>query len=88
MDDKLLLVKAATLLHRESLMDDKSNGSTELVRTVLEGIKLPELSIGVNSERQIIDGLKKTVLEMCENPPDHVYEKSDLFTSHFISAPF
>ena len=78
MDDKLLLVKAATLLYRESLMDEKSNGSTELVRTVLEGIKLPELSIGVNSERQIIDGLKKTVLEMCENTPDHVYEKTDL----------
>lgn len=78
MDNKLLLAKCATLLYRESLIPNRSENSAELVRTVLEGVKLPEISIGVNKERETLIALKKTVLEMCENPLDHEYEKMDI----------
>lgn len=81
MDSKLLLVKAITLLYRESLLDSKNDNSSDLVRTVLENVKAPELTIGANREREIVVGLKKTALEMCENPVDHLYERSDLLST-------
>lgn len=78
MDNKLLLVKACTLLYRESLLTNRSTGSNDLVRTVLESVKGSEVVIGVNNEREILVALKKTILEMCENPPDHIYEHTEL----------
>ena len=78
MDNKLLLAKCVTLLYRESLLTTRTENSGDLVRTVLEGIKLPEVSIGMNKEREILTALKTTVLEMCENPINHDYDKSDV----------
>jgi hypothetical protein len=78
MDNKLLLVKAITLLYRESLLLTKNTNSSDLVRTVLENIKLPELNISLNRERDILYSLKQTALEMSENPPDHEYDKDEL----------
>lgn len=78
MDTKLLLVKSATLLYRESLIQGKTDNSSELVRTVIESIKLTDVNIGVNHDRDILAALKQTALEMCANPQDHIYEKEDL----------
>lgn len=78
MDSKLLLAKAIMLLYRESLITDKNENSADLVRTTLESIKAPEVIVGFNADREIIVSLKKTVLEMCENPLDHEYVKEDL----------
>lgn len=78
MDHRLVLVKAITLLYRESTWDSKDSNSSDLVRTALAGIKLPEVSLSVSSERQIIMALRDTVQYMCDNPVDHVYEREDL----------
>ena len=78
MDSKLLLIKAATVLYRESLIPDKTENSADLVRTVLESVKVPEVIVGLNVDREVISGLKKTVLEMCESPLDQDYIKEDL----------
>lgn len=78
MDNKLLLVKAITLLYRESLLPTKNQNSSDLVRTVLENIKLPELNISLNRERDILYALKQTAMEMSENSPEHEYDKSEL----------
>ena len=78
MDNKLLLSKAITLLYRESLVSDKQENSADLIRTALEGIKVPDVVIGLNSEREIITRLKRSVLEMCENPLEHEYTREDL----------
>ena len=78
MDHKLLLTKALTLLYRESLVQDKQENSADLVRTALEGVKVPDVVIGLNTEREIINALKKTVAEMCTNPVDYEYVKEDL----------
>lgn len=77
-DNKLLLVKSITLLYRESLLSIKESNSADLVRTVLEQIKLPDVAITINNERDLLSGLRDTALYMCSNPIDTVYEKDDL----------
>ncbi len=78
MDNKLLLTKAITLLYRESLIADKSENSNDVIRTALENVKVADVVIGLNTEREVINSLKKTVQEMCSNPNDHEYVKEDL----------
>lgn len=77
-NDKLLLVKAITLLYRESLLPEKESNSADLVRTVLEGIKLPEHSLTVSHERECLAGLKDTALWLCATIADTDYDKEDL----------
>lgn len=78
MDNRLLLVKCITLLYRESMITDRESNSGDLVRTVLEGIKLPELSLSMNSERECLMALRDTTLYMCANPVSTTYEKDEL----------
>ena len=77
-DNRLLLVKCITLLYREGMIADKTENSADLVRTVLESIKLPELSITLNHEKEYLGALKDTALYMCGNEVNVVYEKEDL----------
>jgi len=81
MNDKLLLTKSIALLYRESLCDDITENSSELVRTVLENIKTTDIEVGLSDEKEIIDALKLTVLSMCNNPLDHTYLKDDLLST-------
>lgn len=78
MDNRLLLVKSATLLYRESLLPGRTENSADLVRSVLENVKIADISVTLNKERDIQIALKSTVLEMCENEVSHEYEKQDL----------
>lgn len=78
MDNKLLLAKSLTLLYRESMIAEKTENSSDLVRTVIEGIRKPEVDLGINPEFQVIENLKQTLLEMCENPKDFEYEQTEL----------
>jgi hypothetical protein len=77
-DSRLVLVKCITLLYRESMIVDKTDNSADMVRTVLEGIKLPELSLTLNHEKEHLMALKDTALYMCGNPLDTVYEKDEI----------
>lgn len=78
MDNKVLLAKSITLLYRESLLPERTENSIELVRTVLSDVKVTEMSIGVNTDKEIITSLKDHILEMCGQPQDHVYNVDDL----------
>lgn len=78
MDDRLVLVKCITLLYRESLITEKTDNSSDLVRTILEEIKLPEYNLSINHDRDLLSSLKDTALYMCSNPIDYVYEKEEL----------
>lgn len=78
MESKLLLCKAATLLYRESQMPDRTENSADLVRTVLESVQVSDIGIGINTDREVIMALKTTILEMCSNSLDHVYDKTDI----------
>ena len=78
MDNKLLLAKCLTLLYRESTLSDRVENSVEIVRTVLSDIKVMEVSIGINTEKEVVLALKDTILEMCGQPQDHTYSLPDL----------
>lgn len=78
MDAKLLLVKTITLLYRESQLKDISENSADLVKTVIESIVLPESSVGLNSDKDILVALRDTAGEMANNTKDHEYDKASL----------
>lgn len=78
MDNRLVLVKCVTLLYRESLVSNKTENSCDLIRSILETIRLPEVIINYNKEKDILTALKQTVLEMCENSVDFEYDKTML----------
>ena len=78
MNSKLLLANAITLLFRESQLKTSDEKSSTLVREVIQNIQLPEVSIGFNRERDILEGLKTTALYMCETPLDYIHDASSL----------
>jgi hypothetical protein len=78
MDQKLVLVKAITLLYRESTLSEKESNSSDLIRNVLGSIKLPEVALSIGTDRQLLMNLRDTVQYMCDNPLDTVYDKTDL----------
>lgn len=77
-DSRLLLVKAITLLYRESMIAGKTENSADLVRTVIDSIKLPDITVTMSHEKEHLGALKETALYMCTQPLDTVYETSDL----------
>ena len=78
MDNRLLLVKSITLLYRESQLVHKTDNSADMVRTVIEAIPVPEIGIGIHTEREIISCLRETVIEMCANSIDYEYDRAIL----------
>lgn len=75
MDNRLLLVKSISLLFRESLIENKSENSADLVRTVLENITVTDDNLTINHDRDITIALKQTAIEMCDNSKDFEYDK-------------
>jgi len=88
MDNRLLLVKCITLLYRESMITDKTDNSADMVRTVLEAIKLPEISITLNHEKEHLSALKETAIYMCSNSLDTTYEANDLLQRLKVNCGF
>ena len=78
MNSKTLLVNSITLLFRESQIAGVDERSTTLVREVLQNISLPNLSMGFNHDRDLLEGLKSTALYMCEVPVGHTYEVNEI----------
>jgi len=78
MSPKLLLVKCITLLYRESLLSERTENSADLVRTVLEGIKLPEHSLSLNPDRELLMALRDTTLYLCTNASDNICDRDEL----------
>ena len=78
MNSKTLLVNSITLLFRESQILDTDERSTTLVREALQNITLPDLSMGFNHDRDILEGLKATAIYMSEVPVGHTYEVNEI----------
>jgi hypothetical protein len=78
MDPKLLLVKSITLLYREGTLEDATENSAALVKSIISAMRLPELTMDTDPGRAQITALKTTALWMCENPPGHRYDRSIL----------
>lgn len=78
MDPKLLLVKAITLLYRESQLEISSDGSADLVKQVIETIKIPENVMEGDRSRDVIIGLRETAMWMASNPQYYDYDRNIL----------
>ncbi len=78
MDTKLLLVKAITLLYRESLIKDRSSNSAELITSALSLIKFPDNSVITEFSKDPVTGLRDLLKDMLEKPVEYTYDKSEL----------
>lgn len=78
MDNKLLLAKGITLLFRESQLAGPGDNSASLVRELIGSIKLSDVNLGIDHERDILTGLKNTALTMCDMPPGHQFELMEI----------
>lgn len=76
-ETKLLLVRALSLLFRESQLNNEER-SFDLVQTVLEAVKIPDLTLGVSSEREVLHGLKNAIIEMCQQGKNYDYDPKTL----------
>ena len=79
MNNKLLLIRSITLLYRASQLPIKAATNPALVKEVAESIMLPETVVGnVDSERELINGLKQIALGMVKNADSTEYVIDDL----------
>lgn len=78
MDHKLLLTTGITLLYLESMQDTKTENSSGLVRRIILDAKLPEVSIGLDHSREILQALKNTAVWMADQPVETEYMAEDL----------
>lgn len=81
MDYRLLLVKCITLLFREHQLAARTDNSADMVRTVLESVKVTDTNVGMSDEKDVVAGLKAIAMDMVSNPLDHEYDPDVLVQS-------
>lgn len=78
MDPNVLLSKCITLLYRESQLENNTENSADLIRTVVEKLKINDITIGLPIRRDGTLALKALVLDMCNQPINHTYAPVEL----------
>jgi hypothetical protein len=79
MKDILLLIRAITLLFRESQLDVGATSSPEIVKEVAETVKPPEMAVGSSdNDRDMVMGLRGMVMWMASNMEGTKYVADDL----------
>ena len=76
MDEKILIIKCIILLYKETILKD-NNHSKDIVRTVIDSIKQPELAFGLAGDKEITNNLRNVALQLL-NDTDHELDKEDL----------
>ena len=78
MDPKLLLVKIATLLYKESQLKDPSVHSANLVKEAIATIKIPETAMDLDRSREMLHNLRMTVAWMADTPPGEEIDRGSV----------
>jgi DnaB-like helicase C terminal domain len=78
MDPKLLLVKIATLLYKESQLKDPSVHSASLVKELIAMIKIPETTMDFDRSREMLHSLRMTVGWMSDHGPGDEMDRSNV----------
>jgi hypothetical protein len=78
MNDTQIIVSALTLLYRESQAQEESTLSKQLVKSVMDDILLPEGDLALGGETLALSGLKRMVLNICSEPKNIPFEKTEL----------
>lgn len=80
MDNKLALTTAVTLAYRETLSEDSGGISSDLIKELMNLIKVSDLNLGNGLEVDTIGAVKSTVVDMLRATEGSQYEKTDLLT--------
>lgn len=79
MKDLLLLIRAITLLFRESQLDIGATSSPDIVREVADTVRPPEMAVGSSdNDRDMIMGLRSMAVSMASNAEGTKYVAEDL----------
>ncbi len=79
MKEILLLIRAITLLFRESQLDTGVTSSPEIVKEVAETVKPPEGAVGSSdNDRDMVMGLRHMAVSMASQPVGTKYVADDL----------
>jgi hypothetical protein len=79
MKEILLLIRAITLLFRESQLDIGATSSPEIVKEVAETVKPPEMAVGSSdNDRDMVMGLRSMCVGMATNSEGTKYVPEDL----------
>lgn len=76
-----LLIKCATLLFRENELAQINPGSVnsaDLIRKVIDTVKLPEVELTISQEKTQLIGLKSTIVYLCDLPGNEVADRLDI----------
>lgn len=79
MKEILLLIRAITLMFRESQLDIGATSSPEVVKEVAETVKPPEMAVGASdNDRDMVMGLRHMAIGMATNLEGTKYVAEDL----------
>lgn len=78
MDSRVILLQSIMLLYWESRLSDATNDSSELVKSLVEDIRLPDNILESDPTRDILIGLRSVALFMCSNRTGHPFDKEAL----------
>lgn len=76
MDSKLLLIRAATLVYKDSQLKEPSLTSSNLIKELLATIKFPESSSEMDRSREMLLSLRSTLNWMLDYPAGDTLDRS------------
>ena len=80
MDNKLALTTAITLAHREAAVGDEDGVSVDLIRDLLNLVKVSDVNIGTGTDGNSVANVKATIIDICRQAEVAVYTPDDLLT--------
>lgn len=86
MEIKLVIAKSISLLYKESCVPNYTSNSADLVKHVLETIKIPDIAMEQDRSRDVLVGLRSTLMWMTDNPMGYIYDKSSFHQRIRINA--
>lgn len=86
MDSKLVLIKIITLLYCESICKRISHRSTGLAQDIISRLKLPEQVTETDNGRNVIVGLRETVMWMCDQAENEEFDFNALLQRVRLNA--
>lgn len=78
MDNKLALTTAITLVHRESQLDEADSISVDLIKELLELVKVSEVNVGSGTDIDSTVAVKSTAMDMLRMGQECPYTQEDL----------
>lgn len=80
MDNKLAMTTALTLAYREATLGEEDGISVDLIRELLELVKVSDANIGTGTDGSAVANVKNTLADICRASEVAIYDADDLLT--------